>query len=249
MDSLAAAYEPSATRKSDCHLHERTVELCLQASRARARHHAHRDEQSGERLSTRGTAKDSARLLEKVVAAAWKAKNGDDDPATLAAQGNLAIAYEALGDRKRSLELHELVLKRSQATLGDDHADTLVRMNRVAAPLRAAGRYDEAIDLLADAYRRPRRARPRTRRHARGDERSGALPLRHRAFLTKPWNCTKGRCVRCTAHGDDHRMTLATMTTLPALLGPRPRSFGVAAAGRGLRDAGERLSDRNTPIP
>jgi tetratricopeptide (TPR) repeat protein len=82
---------------------------------------------------------------------------GPDDPDTLAARNNLAVAYQAAGRTDEAITLHEQALADRERVLGPDHPATLNSRSNLAVAYQAAGRTDEAITLhqqvLADRER------------------------------------------------------------------------------------------------
>ena len=73
---------------------------------------------------------------------------GPDDPRTLAARGNLAVAYQSAGRLDQAVLLFEQVLAAHEHVLGPDHPGTLAARNNLAGAYESAGRPDEAIDLF-----------------------------------------------------------------------------------------------------
>ena len=69
---------------------------------------------------------------------------GPDDPNTLAAQNNLANAYEMAGRFDEAIALHEQVLAARERVLGLDHPHTEQSRKNLAAARAAARRTDEA---------------------------------------------------------------------------------------------------------
>jgi tetratricopeptide (TPR) repeat protein len=76
---------------------------------------------------------------------------GPDHPETLAAQNNLANAYQAAGHTAEAITLHEQTLAARERALGPDHPDTLQSRNNLAIAYQDAGRTDEAISLHQEA--------------------------------------------------------------------------------------------------
>jgi hypothetical protein len=68
-------------------------------------------------------------------------KFGPDDPGTLDAAAALAAVSRTLGRYEQARELEEAVLARSRRVLGEDHPDTLVSANNLAADLRDLGEH------------------------------------------------------------------------------------------------------------
>jgi tetratricopeptide (TPR) repeat protein len=60
---------------------------------------------------------------------------------------NLARAYEADGQLKKALDLHEQTLEKRKLILGPDHPQTLASMNNLAAAYHADGQLKKALDL------------------------------------------------------------------------------------------------------
>ena len=94
---------------------------------------------------------------------------------------NLACDYAAVDDMPKALGLVTEVMTALQATLGDDHPNTMVAANNLACYLRAIGRLPEALsahrgNIAPDAgqARRPAPAYPLGRRQP------GQLPRRFR---------------------------------------------------------------------
>ena len=80
---------------------------------------------------------------------------GDDHPATLSAQHDLAIAYKRLGD-ERALPLAWRTYEARQRTLGRDHEDTIASLDEYASQVLRSD-LPQAERLTADALRRSRR--------------------------------------------------------------------------------------------
>jgi tetratricopeptide (TPR) repeat protein len=72
---------------------------------------------------------------------------GPEDPNTLAARNNLAIAYQAAGRTDEAITLYEQALADMERILGPDHPTTLAARHGLAIAYQAAGRIDEAITL------------------------------------------------------------------------------------------------------
>ncbi len=73
---------------------------------------------------------------------------GPDHSGTLAARGNLAIAYRVAGRLDEAIPLFERSLADSERVLGRDHSGTLAARSNLAGAYRVAGRLDEAIPLF-----------------------------------------------------------------------------------------------------
>jgi tetratricopeptide (TPR) repeat protein len=95
-------------------------------------------------------------LHEQVLADRERAL-GPDDPDTLAARNNLAVAYQTAGRIDEAIALHEQALADRERVRGPDHPGTLNSRSNLAVAYQAAGRIDEAIALhqhvLADRER------------------------------------------------------------------------------------------------
>ena len=82
---------------------------------------------------------------------------GPDDPDTLAARNNLAVAYQTAGRIDEAIALHEQALADRERVLGPDHPATLNSRSNLAVAYQATGRTDAAITLhqqvLADRER------------------------------------------------------------------------------------------------
>jgi tetratricopeptide (TPR) repeat protein len=95
-------------------------------------------------------------LHEQVLADRERAL-GPDDPDTLAARNNLAVAYQTVGRIDEAIALHEQALADRERVLGPDHPGTLNSRSNLAVAYQAAGRTDAAIALhqqvLADRER------------------------------------------------------------------------------------------------
>jgi tetratricopeptide (TPR) repeat protein len=72
---------------------------------------------------------------------------GPDDPDTLAARNNLAVAYQTAGRIDEAIALHEQALADRERVLGPDHPATLNSRSNLAVAYQAAGRIDAAIAL------------------------------------------------------------------------------------------------------
>ena len=64
---------------------------------------------------------------------------------------NRASAYKAAGKVDKAMPLHEEVLKRRRAWLGNDHPLTITSMNNLASAYKAAGKLDRALPLHEEA--------------------------------------------------------------------------------------------------
>ena len=73
---------------------------------------------------------------------------GDSDPTTLAAQNDLAGAYQAAGRLADAIPLYEQALAGRERVLGADDPSTLAAQNNLAGAYQQAGRVSEAIALL-----------------------------------------------------------------------------------------------------
>jgi eukaryotic-like serine/threonine-protein kinase len=76
------------------------------------------------------------------------AELGPDHEDTLAAAGDLGVAYWAAGRTDDALPLHDDTLSRSTAALGAGHRITLTTASNLSMVYRDAGKLDEAITLL-----------------------------------------------------------------------------------------------------
>ncbi|WP_053742104.1 tetratricopeptide repeat protein [Streptomyces sp. NRRL WC-3618] len=72
---------------------------------------------------------------------------GDTDPDTLASRGNLALAYESVGDLGRAIPLFEATLAQCEQVLGDTHPHTLATRINLAGAYRSVGDLGRAIPL------------------------------------------------------------------------------------------------------
>lgn len=93
-------------------------------------------------------------LLEQVISDRRRLF-GNDHPATLAAQHDLALAYKRLGD-ERALPLARRTYEARQRTLGRDHEDTIVSLDEYADQIRRSD-LPAAERLTRDALQRSRR--------------------------------------------------------------------------------------------
>jgi serine/threonine protein kinase/Tfp pilus assembly protein PilF len=78
---------------------------------------------------------------------------GPDHPDTLAAEGNLGMAYLNAGRLAQALPLLEANLKHLRAQSGPIQTNTLVSINNLANAYRTAGRLGEALPLFAEALK------------------------------------------------------------------------------------------------
>ena len=96
-------------------------------------------------------------VLHEQVLADRERTLGPDDPDTLAARNNLAVAYQTAGRIDEAIALHEQALADRERVLGPDHPGTLNSRSNLAVAYQAAGRTDAAIALhkqvLADRER------------------------------------------------------------------------------------------------
>jgi tetratricopeptide (TPR) repeat protein len=88
----------------------------------------------------------------------WCQLLGPDDPSTLWAAHQLAIAYEDLGRYEQARDLSADTLARRRTVLGDDHPDTLRSANALGYALHAMGEHRRARHLYEDSLARSRRA-------------------------------------------------------------------------------------------
>ena len=70
---------------------------------------------------------------------------------TVAAQNNLAGAYQSAGRTSEAITLYDQVLDGAERDLGPDHPDTLGALNNLADAYQSAGRTAEAITLYQRA--------------------------------------------------------------------------------------------------
>lgn len=68
-------------------------------------------------------------------------------------QNNLARLYDELGWHEAAIDLHEATLDERLASLGPDHAQTLISMNNLGGAYQKAGRLEEADLLLSRSLR------------------------------------------------------------------------------------------------
>jgi serine/threonine protein kinase/lipopolysaccharide biosynthesis regulator YciM len=100
---------------------------------------------------------DQAAIAQYVRALALRQEMlGPDHPDTLQSLGNLATAYQGVGQATKALPLREQVLAKHQATLGPDHPDTLISMNNLAMSYKAAGQLDKALSLFEQTLAKSR---------------------------------------------------------------------------------------------
>ena len=95
----------------------------------------------------------------------YKRRYGSDSPDAQSCALNLACDYAAVDDMPRALDLVTGVKAAHQASLGDDHPNTLVAANNLACYLRCLGRLAEALALAEDTLTpdAPQARRPSTR--------------------------------------------------------------------------------------
>jgi serine/threonine protein kinase/tetratricopeptide (TPR) repeat protein len=98
----------------------------------------------GAALIGAGDPKAAIAVLERAVAA-YRDRLGPDDPATLDATNQLALALRANGQHNTALDLLADTLRRSQDTRGADHLETLGLMNNLAVTYRSAGLTAKAL--------------------------------------------------------------------------------------------------------
>ena len=72
---------------------------------------------------------------------------GPDHPGTLAARGNLAVAYREAGHVSTATYMHQALLADCTRVLGPDHPDTLTTRGDLAVAHQAAGNLPKAIDI------------------------------------------------------------------------------------------------------
>ena len=76
---------------------------------------------------------------------------GPDHPATLTTLGNLALAYQGIGQTEEATPLLERALASRERVLGPDHPATLTARSNLALAYQGVGRLDEAIPLFEHA--------------------------------------------------------------------------------------------------
>lgn len=89
---------------------------------------------------------EAAEALREVVADCTAAL-GPDDPDTVVAAGNLAVAHARAGELVEAVDLFEANLTSRAAVFGDDHPRTLDARDALATGLRLVGRADDAAHL------------------------------------------------------------------------------------------------------
>ncbi|WP_405818915.1 FxSxx-COOH system tetratricopeptide repeat protein [Streptomyces sp. NBC_01390] len=72
---------------------------------------------------------------------------GSEDPATLTAHANLAVAYQQAGRTAEAIEIKERMVTDCERLLGSDHPHTLTAHSNLAASYQQAGRTAEAIEI------------------------------------------------------------------------------------------------------
>ena len=72
---------------------------------------------------------------------------GVQDPHTLTARNDLALAYQSAGRLRAAIQMFERTLAERERILGTDHCDTLASRNNLAAAYREEGRLEPAIQL------------------------------------------------------------------------------------------------------
>ena len=95
---------------------------------------------------------------------------GASDHNILAAQGNLAIAYDKLGREEEALKMRRDVYSGRLRLFGEENKDTLISAKNYAVSLEKLQRFEEAKALM-------RKIIPVARR-ASGDERENTLRMR-----------------------------------------------------------------------
>ena len=103
----------------------------------------HRGRTDAEVLEMAGTA---VKGLERTL--------GPDDPNTLSAINNLALAYEGAGRLPEAIALLERVRDVSIAKLGPDHVDTLTALANLAAFYARAKQIDRSVSLFEELLKR-----------------------------------------------------------------------------------------------
>ncbi len=162
----------------------------------------------------------------------------EEDPAELDVLSNLAQLELLRGGYERSIELAREALALSRRALGDEHPDTLVRMNNLAGAYLSLGRLDEARPLFAEAYRAMSArapAHPDTLKCLNNlalvERRSGRLDAAEELYAALLE-------AQRDVHGDAHPDTLAARHNVASLSFARSRfeealdAFRAVAAGR-----------------
>jgi eukaryotic-like serine/threonine-protein kinase len=101
-------------------------------------------------LGVKATVREAVDAAEPKIAGALK-----DHPLVEAEIRNtVGATYWFLGEAPRAIQQYERVLELRKASLGPDHADTLISGNNLGNAYQAAGRIDEAIKLLEATLKR-----------------------------------------------------------------------------------------------
>ena len=98
-------------------------------------------------LRRKGHDKYSIQLLKKIVEIQGATLN-KDHPDQLAAERELAAAYQANGQIKKAVQLLEHVFEIEETTLSEDHPSRLVSQHALAGAYKENGQIQEAVQLL-----------------------------------------------------------------------------------------------------
>ena len=161
-----------------------------------------------------GDSKAAVAVLDESVAA-YRARLGPDDPATLDVTNQLALAHRAAGQTDKALELLTDILKRSQATRGADHLDTLGIMNNLAVTYRSAGQTAKAFPYYVEVEAKARAAMGPNHQSTLAAANDLALAHKDLGRLDKALPLLEDTLAKARATlGDDHPFTLNTMSNL-----------------------------------
>ena len=158
---------------------------------------------------------------------------GDGKTNILAAQSNLAISYERLGQSEKALRMTRDVYSGTLKLYGEDHRDTLLQANNYADSLIRLQRFEEAKALLRKPVRVARRV----------------LGESHDVTLRMRWGYAEARCRDDGATLDHLREAVTTLEETERIArrvlgGAHPITVGVESTLRGARSV---LRARETP--
>jgi tetratricopeptide (TPR) repeat protein len=93
----------------------------------------------------------SAQICEEQALVIYRARFGDEHPATAMILNNLAVTYEERGKVKEALPLHQQALAIRRNTLGENHLETATSLHNLASLYHGQGKGEQALPLLREA--------------------------------------------------------------------------------------------------
>jgi serine/threonine protein kinase/tetratricopeptide (TPR) repeat protein len=166
-----------------------------------------------------GDAKAAVAVLDRAVTA-YRERLGLDDPTTLDATNQLALAHRADGEPEKGVELLTDALKRSRATRGPDHLQTLGLMNNLAVTLRHAKQLAKALPYYFEVEAKTRATMGPKHQSTLAATHDLALAHKDLGRADKALPLLEDTLAAArTVLGDDHPFTLKTMSNLADIYG------------------------------